>query len=312
MRSSLFHFLAGAALVTAVTAHEFLTSVCIYGSPLPECAKYGAPDYDSASPIASKGAAVLPLCRHPKGSGPVVNYKAGQQVSWVFNEGAIHEGGHCEISFSLDDKNFISFHTVLTKCFLGSSPPTINFQIPPTMPSFDSITIAWSWINASGNREFYHNCATASIDGVAGGVITGYPMVTANYPIPGTEFVQIGEFAYGADPRLDLYNNRTPITLTANGISAGGAAPVNNSTMSSIPAPAATPTATISPVIPVPAPASTSTGYSVSAPVASSSAPANTPVGNAPVTPVIPTTTSAPSTPTTTTPGRKCKPRSMS
>ncbi|RKP37826.1 hypothetical protein BJ085DRAFT_18417, partial [Dimargaris cristalligena] len=167
---------------SVVNAHEYITSHCIRGSPEAQCqGKSGAPDYDSASPIASDGVASMPLCRYPKGE-TVSTFKAGETISLKMNNGAVHGGGHCEVSISINDKDFVSIRTKLTKCMVDVEGVSLTAVIPATAPTLAKATLAWTWINATGNREFYMNCIDVSIEGVAGGSIVGPLIVLANYP----------------------------------------------------------------------------------------------------------------------------------
>ncbi|RKP34545.1 hypothetical protein BJ085DRAFT_1497, partial [Dimargaris cristalligena] len=138
-------------------------------------------DYDSASPIASFGVASMPLCRYPKGQ-TVSTFKAGETVTLKMNNGAPHKGGHCEVSISLNDKDFVSIRTILTKCMVDADGLNLKAVIPQSAPTLAKATLAWTWINAEGNREFYMNCIDISIEGVAGGSIVGPFIVLANYP----------------------------------------------------------------------------------------------------------------------------------
>ncbi|RKP34547.1 hypothetical protein BJ085DRAFT_39396, partial [Dimargaris cristalligena] len=282
-----------------VNAHEYITSHCIRGSPKPECqGKTGAPDYDSASPIASFGVASMPLCRYPKGQ-TVATFKAGETVKLEMEYNAPHKGGHCEVSISINDKDFVSIRTKTMTCLVDTEGLSLSAVIPANAPTLPKATLAWTWINAEGNREFYMNCIDISIEGVAGGSIVGPPTVFANYPVNGPPVI-IGQFEHGADPRLDLYTDRPQLTLTANGVSSGGA-PAST--------PVATPTATASstpsdtPVPTTPAgsssssevapPAATGTTSVANTDVAPPAATETTPVSNTDVTPPAATSTPA-------------------
>ncbi|RKP35676.1 hypothetical protein BJ085DRAFT_13303, partial [Dimargaris cristalligena] len=165
-----------------VNAHEYISSHCIRGSPDAQCqGKTGTPDYDSASPIASFGVASMPLCRYPKGQ-TVSTFKAGETVKLEMKYNAPHKGGHCEVSISLDDKDFVSIRTKTMTCMVDVEGLSLSAVIPANAPTLPKATMAWTWINAEGNREFYMNCIDISIEGVAGGSIVGPPTVFANYP----------------------------------------------------------------------------------------------------------------------------------
>ena len=58
------------------------------------------------------------------------------------------------------------------KTMIGSCPPAggkgdYSFTIPDFAPSKSRAVFAWSWINHSGNREFYMDCSFVDIQGSA-------------------------------------------------------------------------------------------------------------------------------------------------
>ncbi|RKP33995.1 hypothetical protein BJ085DRAFT_2490, partial [Dimargaris cristalligena] len=109
-------------------------------------------------------------------------YKAGGSASVKFSStGAAHNGGHCQFSLSYDKgKTFTAIHTIMNSCpTLGGS---LSVPIPSNAPSAAMAIFAWTWVNKSGNREFYMNCADVKIEGKAGGSLSGPKIVIANYP----------------------------------------------------------------------------------------------------------------------------------
>ncbi|RKP34159.1 hypothetical protein BJ085DRAFT_8396, partial [Dimargaris cristalligena] len=179
-----------AALAAGVTAHMKPDSPCPRGSPLASCG-YPTPDYSLSSPIGSGGSTAFPICHHTEPyAKPVATYSAGGSIDVVFTGGAIHNGGHCEFSLSYDGGNtFVVIQTILKTCFLSGT--SFSVPIPSSAPSSDKVVFAWSWVNASGNREFYMTCSDIAINGKAGGSISGPPMIHPNYGSGPT----IGEFA---------------------------------------------------------------------------------------------------------------------
>ncbi|KAJ2842031.1 hypothetical protein J3B02_005701, partial [Coemansia erecta] len=136
----------------------------------------------------------MPLCRHTTPyASPSATWTAGQSVTVKFNpSAAIHSGGNCEFSISYDGgKTFAVIHQELRYCFLGSKPASLTntatvssytFNLPADLPSSDKAVFAWTWVNASGNREFYMNCADVAIKGGSSSSYTGKEMTIANYP----------------------------------------------------------------------------------------------------------------------------------
>lgn len=110
--------------------------------------------------------------------------------------GAAHSGGSCQISFSYDKgQTWVVVQSWQGNCPRVSVPGTIDnhydlnqnytFNIPSSFPSGDRVIVAWSWINASGNREFYMSCSCISIQGDSTATATtpnGPPLLIANLP----------------------------------------------------------------------------------------------------------------------------------
>ncbi|PIA19743.1 hypothetical protein COEREDRAFT_33908, partial [Coemansia reversa NRRL 1564] len=103
-------------------------------------------------------------------------WTAGKSITVEFGQHAVsHSGGHCEFSLSYDGgKTFVVIHQELRYCFVGKKPASITnevsvfsytFKLPEDLPSSDKAVFSWTWVNASGNREFYMNCADVSISG---------------------------------------------------------------------------------------------------------------------------------------------------
>ncbi|KAI0385412.1 hypothetical protein F5Y04DRAFT_245783 [Hypomontagnella monticulosa] len=126
-------------------------------------------DYSITSPITAaqypcKGN--LKLLGTPEGA-PVKTYAPGQSYTMSVEGGAAHNGGSCQLSLSYDKGN--SFTVI--KSFIGNCPTssggTFNFAIPSDAPTGDEVVFAWTWVNHTGNREFYMSCAVVSIKGGA-------------------------------------------------------------------------------------------------------------------------------------------------
>ncbi|KAI8054428.1 hypothetical protein BDF22DRAFT_775194 [Syncephalis plumigaleata] len=87
------------------------------------------------------------------------NLKSRSSVDVVLTGEAKHNGGHCQFSLSYDGgKTFVVIKDVLN----------------------NNAIFAWSWINATGVREYYMNCADIAIEGVSDGKVTGPKMLVAN------------------------------------------------------------------------------------------------------------------------------------
>ncbi|KAJ2774128.1 hypothetical protein IWQ57_000967, partial [Coemansia nantahalensis] len=186
-----------ATMLVAVQAHNSMTFPCPrYSSKGTNCPQVPAGeqlDYDINSPISkADDPNPKPLCKHTTPwPTPAAKWTAGQSVTVTFvPQGIAHSGGHCEFSVSYDGgKTFVVIHQELQYCFFGQKPAggsnagkidSYTFDLPKDLPSSDKAIFAWSWVNASGNREFYMNCADISISGTSKS-FTGKKMTIANY-----------------------------------------------------------------------------------------------------------------------------------
>lgn len=93
----------------------------------------------------------------------VTTYSPGQSATMSVEGGAFHNGGSCQLSLSYDKG---SSFTVI-KSFIGGCPTssggTFSFTIPEDAPEGDDVVFAWTWVNKTGNREFYMSCAVVNI-----------------------------------------------------------------------------------------------------------------------------------------------------
>ncbi|KAI0852038.1 hypothetical protein F5Y00DRAFT_205712 [Daldinia vernicosa] len=122
-------------------------------------------DYSITSPITKeqypcKG--YLKLIGTAEGAS-VKTYAPGGSYSMSVEGGAYHNGGSCQLSLSYDKG---STFTVI-KSFIGNCPTasggTFNFDMPADAPEGDDVVFAWTWVNNTGNREFYMSCAIVTI-----------------------------------------------------------------------------------------------------------------------------------------------------
>ncbi|EOD43831.1 putative dna-directed rna polymerase protein [Neofusicoccum parvum UCRNP2] len=102
--------------------------------------------------------------------------KVGAPQTLSFTGTAIHGGGSCQLSVSLD-KNptaksvFKVIHTIEGDCPGANAPETFQFKIPDGFPNGE-FALAWTWFNKAnpsqiGNREMYMNCAPITVTGGA-------------------------------------------------------------------------------------------------------------------------------------------------
>ncbi|RKP04375.1 hypothetical protein THASP1DRAFT_11677, partial [Thamnocephalis sphaerospora] len=129
-------------------------------------------DYSITSPTNK-------ICQGKPAGPRSATLRAGRSIPVTIDGGAVHDGGHCQFSISYDGgKTFVVLRDVLTTCLIGSK--TYAVPIPANAPSSKNAILAWSWINASGNREYYMNCIDVAVQGKANGRITGKKMLLAN------------------------------------------------------------------------------------------------------------------------------------
>ncbi|KAK9661688.1 hypothetical protein K7432_018182, partial [Basidiobolus ranarum] len=198
---------------STVMAHMSMTQ------PAPRKSKYNSfykgdsVDYNMDAPL-NDGYAYP--CRG-YGAGPsVATYTAGGSVQVNLDGGAPHNGGHCQFSLSVDGgKTFVVMKTVMGDCMIASR--TYSVPIPKNVPNGKAI-FGWTWVNKTGNREYYMNCADVTIQGGSGQCISGPKNLIAN--IAG--YPTIPEFTAGGYDGTDLFNKRPFITSCSNGNTSGG------------------------------------------------------------------------------------------
>jgi hypothetical protein len=108
----------------------------------------------------------------------------GQHAEDGLHWPGVHSGGSCQISVTYDaqpnkQSAFKVIHSIQGGCpargvtgNAGSdasavAPDEYEFEIPAGIPN-GKATLAWSWMNKGGNREFYMNCAPIEITGAEG------------------------------------------------------------------------------------------------------------------------------------------------
>ncbi|KAF2143221.1 lytic polysaccharide monooxygenase, partial [Aplosporella prunicola CBS 121167] len=122
-------------------------------------------DYDIKSPLQGDGSNFPCQGVQEAASAPVsANYTAGETYNMMLEGSANHGGGSCQLALSYDEgETFKVIKSVVGGC-PARGEATYNFTIPKKAPSGKAL-FAWTWINHSGNREFYMNCAAVRIRG---------------------------------------------------------------------------------------------------------------------------------------------------
>lgn len=149
------------------------------------------------SPIDASGSNFP--CQMPSYTGSATEMPLGSAQTLSFTGQAVHGGGSCQVSITYDTAPSKSsvwkvIHSIQGGCpaigqagNMGDNPGagdpfTYNFNIPSNIPS-GKATLAMSWLNRIGNREYYMNCAPVSLTG-SGGSQAAYSalpdMVVAN------------------------------------------------------------------------------------------------------------------------------------
>ncbi|KAK9659894.1 hypothetical protein K7432_018324 [Basidiobolus ranarum] len=98
--------------------------------------------------------------------------------------------------------------TVRVDCMTSSLE--YDVPVPNTVPNGKAI-LGWTWINKTGNREYYMNCADITIEGGTGHCISGPKNFVANLP----GFPTIPEFTSSEDSYDDYFQKRPYITSCA-------------------------------------------------------------------------------------------------
>ncbi|KAF8417319.1 hypothetical protein EV426DRAFT_721263 [Tirmania nivea] len=137
---------------------------------------------DNMPPVEASGAnfpcAVNNFDRK-NGEGPTILPGRGGKIQLMGT--AVHSGGSCQISITYDSPPNKNSNWRVIKSFEGGCPlnhngnldaslganhklPPLDYTMPKGMPS-GAATIAWTWVNNTGNREFYMRCQAVKIGG---------------------------------------------------------------------------------------------------------------------------------------------------
>jgi len=187
-------FLVAGGLASVSEAHMLLRTPVPYTSPSLQNGPL-APD-GSNYPCQSTGGAF---------TGTATKMAKGTTQKMGFTGQAVHSGGSCQISVTYDESpnkqsSFKVIHSIQGGCPArnvngnagndpaAAAPDEYEFKIPDDIPN-GKATLAWSWLNKGGNREFYMNCAPIEITGAEGsasGLAALPDMLIANIAPGGT------------------------------------------------------------------------------------------------------------------------------
>ncbi|KAJ2555398.1 hypothetical protein EV175_002273 [Coemansia sp. RSA 1933] len=170
------------------------------------------------APISSLATGTYqPLCKHtvawPK---PAATWTAGESVTVKFDSNSdILSGGDMEFSMSYDGgKTFAVIYQVLRYAFLNGKPSgetskaqvlEYTFTLPKDLPNSDSAIFAWTWLPASGDREFFMNCADVSITGSTSKSYTAKAATIVNYPGYPTVYPMVNSTSNNYDIGMEYY-----------------------------------------------------------------------------------------------------------
>jgi len=102
--------------------------------------------------------------------GPMNELPVGSTQTLSFNGTAVHAGGSCQLSVTLDktptkDSKFKVIHSIVGGCpGVNGRAGTFDFKVPSSLPNGEAV-FAWTWFNYMGNREMYMNCAKITVSG---------------------------------------------------------------------------------------------------------------------------------------------------
>ncbi|KAH8590998.1 hypothetical protein B0O99DRAFT_281018 [Bisporella sp. PMI_857] len=206
----------------------------------------------SNGPLAADGSD-FPCKSSSYTGGTTTTLTPGSSQPLDFTGTAVHGGGSCQISITYDavpnkQSTWKVLHSYISGCPAegtnenvgndASKPRPFNypFEIDERLPA-GKATLAWSWINKIGNREFYMNCAPVEVGGSSSDqaylnslpnmfvaniqMPTGFPGTTVEgtdviFPNPG-EYVTYGnqgtlkkDYNKAADPPADVIRQLPP------------------------------------------------------------------------------------------------------
>ncbi|RKP13671.1 hypothetical protein BJ684DRAFT_4748, partial [Piptocephalis cylindrospora] len=119
------------------------------------------------------------ICQGKHARAPVQTIKAGEVLQVEIEGVTTHDGGYFQFSLTYDHKNWIVINTTDSSP-LRDSNRIFPVTIPIDAPASSHAVFHWSWINATGNREYYTNCADVKIEGSSQGTLTGKDLLIVN------------------------------------------------------------------------------------------------------------------------------------
>ena len=248
-------------------------------------------------------------------SGAATSMALGSSQPLTFNGQSVHGGGSCQVSITYDTnptKNSVwkVIHSIEGGCpaknLAGNiapdnnaeapDPDTYTFPIPTNIPT-GKATLAWTWLNRIGNREFYMACAPIQLTGTSGAQANyeALPdMLVANINAGGGGSCATTEnFDYkypNPGPSVDRFNMTELIYPVGAGCGTpGSSGSSSGSGSTSAPSAAAPAPAVQSSAAPNPAPSPAPTqagGVFITQAASAGGAPAATPVASSSVAPV--------------------------
>lgn len=149
------------ALAATVSAHMNMydpTPLKYKGNPNAVTIDDDIKSPNTASTFPCKGA--LDVFDTDEGAS-VATWAAGSQQTIKIEGGAAHDGGSCQASLSYNSgANWTVIYSKEGDC---PTTPELDFTVPSDTPAGDKVLLAWSWVNHTGNREYYMNCASITI-----------------------------------------------------------------------------------------------------------------------------------------------------
>jgi hypothetical protein len=137
---------------------------------------------------------------------------AGKSIQVTLGGSAAHDGGHCQFALSYSNgASWAVIDTVREDCMISAR--SYEIPLPADTPNCKKCVFAWTWINKSGNREYYWNCADVQIEGgPAGGTVRGKQLLVVN--TQGTPAVPEWGGGLGSDRVGNkLLDERKPVVL---------------------------------------------------------------------------------------------------
>ncbi|KAJ1915562.1 hypothetical protein H4219_004262 [Mycoemilia scoparia] len=166
------------------------------------------------------GIIAQPLCHNTTRGTPSLIIQAGEYLNLQFTRNGLAKGGgHCQFAISYDNKKFVVIEDKLKYCFKRApsnddfvSVYNYDIELPEELPT-GYATLAWTWVNAIGAREYYMGCVDILIQGGHGNWLTGPELLVVNHPTLGGGVV-IPEFKGNYNTGLELFKQRPIITVS--------------------------------------------------------------------------------------------------